>query len=259
MNNKINNKINSPNVYIVTVATESDFYYPYLVESCKRHNANLTVLGFGEKWKGFNWKYTKMLEYLKTKKNNDIICFVDGYDVICTRDVDDLGETFIKLKNKYDCKMIVSYDDSEFTLLNNIYFGKCDEILINSGLYIGFAKDLLEILDNVQKLNPDEIADDQTLLTQYCNLKPSNIQIDISNNLFLSLVRPIKELHDYVTIIDNNVIYNNKKPYFIHAPAGGYLDKLIIQLGYKHNYDDPTNNKLFQMNMLTILKKTLIC
>lgn len=44
-------------VHVVTVATESKSYFPYLVESCKRHGGQLEVLGMGEKWEGFNWKY----------------------------------------------------------------------------------------------------------------------------------------------------------------------------------------------------------
>ena len=40
-------KIND--LHIVTVATESKYYFPYLIESCKRHGKELEVLGYGEK------------------------------------------------------------------------------------------------------------------------------------------------------------------------------------------------------------------
>jgi hypothetical protein len=70
-------------IHIVTVATESKYYFPYLVESCKKHGLNLEVLGFGEKWTGFNMRFRLMTDYLKQLPENDIVCFVDGYDVLC--------------------------------------------------------------------------------------------------------------------------------------------------------------------------------
>ena len=74
-------------LHIVTVATDSQYYFPYLVESCKRNGKELEVLGMGEVWQGFNWKYVKMMEYLKTLPTDDIVCFVDGYDVVCCRNL----------------------------------------------------------------------------------------------------------------------------------------------------------------------------
>ena len=44
----------------VTVATHNDGYLKWLKESCKRYSANLVILGFGEKWQGYNWKFIKI-------------------------------------------------------------------------------------------------------------------------------------------------------------------------------------------------------
>jgi hypothetical protein len=51
------------NFHIVTVATESKYYFPYLLESCKNNGKELEVLGYGEKWEGLNWKFKKMIDY----------------------------------------------------------------------------------------------------------------------------------------------------------------------------------------------------
>ena len=117
------------NLHIVTVATDPKYYFPYLVESCKRNGKELEVLGFGEKWKGFYWKYELMIEYLKSVSENDIVCFIDGYDVICTRDLNELKESFIKIKNEKNCKIIVGHDKIKknnflFKLFHNIFFCK---------------------------------------------------------------------------------------------------------------------------------------
>ena len=98
-------------LHIVTFATESKYYFPYLQESCRRNGKELEVLGYGEKWEGFNWRYIKMIEYLKGLPEDDIVCFVDGYDVICTRNLHELIPVFLKIKEKEGCKMVVGEDN----------------------------------------------------------------------------------------------------------------------------------------------------
>lgn len=71
---------------LVTVATHSERYFPYLELSAKRNGHDLVVLGWGEKWQGFAWKFMLMLEYLKTLKPDEIVCFVDAYDVVILED-----------------------------------------------------------------------------------------------------------------------------------------------------------------------------
>ena len=105
-------------LHIVTVATESKFYLPYLVESCKKNGKELEILGFGEKWQGFTWRFKLMIDYLENININDIVCFIDGYDVICTRNLNELKENFIKLKNETNSKIIVGYDQID---KNNIF------------------------------------------------------------------------------------------------------------------------------------------
>jgi len=41
-------------LYIITVVTESKYYFTYLQKSFKLNGAELVVLGYNEKWKGLN-------------------------------------------------------------------------------------------------------------------------------------------------------------------------------------------------------------
>ena len=107
------------NLHIVTVVTESKYYFPYLSKSCKRHGKQLKILGYGEKWKGFNWRFKLMIEYLETLKDDDIVCFIDGYDVLCTRNLNELKSVFLKLHKEKKCKIIVGYDNIKHTNLIN--------------------------------------------------------------------------------------------------------------------------------------------
>jgi len=51
-------------LHIITVATEIKYYMPYLIESIKKNNNELVILGLNMKWLGFNWRFKMMKEYL---------------------------------------------------------------------------------------------------------------------------------------------------------------------------------------------------
>lgn len=238
------------NLHIVTVATHSQYYFPYLIESCEKMGSKLVILGYGKKWKGFSWKFKLVIDYLNNLDKNNIVCFVDGYDVICTRNLKELSTNFLKLKKKNNCKIIIS----EHKLIKNNYlldinetilnfsFGKCKNKFLNSGIYIGQVKDLLEILNKVY-IDDIDTMDDQLLLTKYCQTYPDDIYIDTNNELFLSLELPYKEIDSYLEFDNNKVSYNNNYPFFIHGPGQTYLDNIIIKMNY--NYTDKINNKIF--------------
>jgi hypothetical protein len=52
---------------LVTVATHNDKYFPALQESCDRLGYNLVILGWGEKWQGFAWRFKLVRDYLETQ------------------------------------------------------------------------------------------------------------------------------------------------------------------------------------------------
>jgi hypothetical protein len=238
-------------LHIVTVATDSEYYFPYLVESCKRNGKELEVLGMGEKWQGFNWKYVKMMEYLKNLPTDDIVCFVDGYDIICCRNLNELVDEFKEIKERTGCKIVVGNDKDKTSIIENylilFYFGKCKNKQINSGTYIGYVKDVLEIIEKIYELNPKNDADDQILMIQYCNKTENEIYCDTESKLFLSLCFPLEEIDKYMDIDENTkiVTYESNKPFFIHANGYGYLDNVISKLGYDIE-KDKIKNELFR-------------
>ena len=96
--------------HIVSVVTKSKFYFPYLQKSCIKNNIALEVIGFGQQWMGFAWRYTLMLEYLRKLQLYDIVCFIDGYDVISVRNLLELKNEFLKIKFRENCKIIVGHN-----------------------------------------------------------------------------------------------------------------------------------------------------
>lgn len=236
------------NLHIVTVATESKYYFPYLVESCKRHGQELEVLGYGEKWQGFNHKFQLMYNYLKKLPPTDIVCFVDGYDVLCVRDLNELKTEFIKTSKEKKCKIIVAQDKHTnyfFDFIHPYIFGTCKNLHLNSGTYIGYVSDVLDIIKTIYESNPDKGNDDQKLLTEYCNHNEKQFYIDVKNKFFFTQLSFLSEIYNYVNIKNNDeVVVNHEKPFFIHVPHG-YLDNLIIKLGYNYDYNNKINNQIF--------------
>ena len=244
------------NVEVITISTDNKFYYPNLVESCRKNKGKLTTLGMGEEWKGYNWRFRKMIDYLSNLSDDKIVCFIDGYDVVSCRDLTELADEFIKLKNKYKCKMVVGCDNYGYigkNFFTNIFFGKCGdgEYYLNAGTYIGYAKDLKDIISKIYELNPTDAADDQVLMIKYYNEHPGEIHIDNECKLFLVLSYPLIEVDYFTSITINNnklhAIDYKSMPFFIHAPGNGFLNNIIIKLGYGTPDSDVKKNLTYAM------------
>lgn len=251
-------------VHVVTVATESKYYFPYLKQSCERHGAHLEALGIGEKWEGLSWKLKKMTDYLKTVPATDIVCFVDGYDVICCRDLKELPAEFKRIKAETGCKIVVGHEKPSFISgFNSLYYGKCKNQSINSGTYVGYAGDLLEIIPKIHAINPTNDTCDQYLMTQYCQKNTDEFHCDVDNCLFLTFFKPFERLHNYVeTREGHEVHHNSNRPFFVHAAGCGFLDDLIHALGYDIELGIISNrifyesfDKFTRMHILRLLKE----
>lgn len=238
--------------HIITVATSSELYFPYLVDSCKKNGIPLTVLGYGEKWTGFTFRFDKMIQYLKKLDPNDIVCFIDGYDVICVRNLREMTDVFLQLKKKNNCKIVIAENN---IIMNNLYnvvlyitvktsFDKCKNKLINAGSYIGQVKDILYVLEQVY--TGDNTLDDQKILVKYCKTNPNDFYIDLKNELFLTIDRPFDSIHPYLTVKNNKIYYNNNRPFFIHGNGHTYLDSTLDLIGYKNVN---INHKLYYKNI----------
>jgi hypothetical protein len=251
-------KKNNHTLHIVTVSTDDRFYFKYLIESCKKNGVPLTVLGYGEKWKGYTWRFKLMMDFIKSVDPYDVICFVDSYDVLCIRNLDTLLNTFLKIKEKYNCKIITGYEHYNSFIQKtfaDIYFSECNGKHLNCGTYIGHAKDLLHVLITSKSIDEKE-TDDQKLLTKYCQIYPNDIYIDIHNEIFLVIHNSLNEIYNELEIDNNNNIsYNKNHPYFIHGASSSYLNKLIKRGGYQ--IDNQTIKKINEESIQYVLKKTM--
>ncbi len=230
--------MNKNKLHIITVANKSMYYYPYLVKSVKKNNNKLITLGFNKKWVGFNTKFKWMLKYIQQLKDNDIVCFVDGFDVICVRDLNKLTNVFLKIKEREKCNIIAGCDINFrplfFKIISKLYFTKeINSKVINSGTYIGFVKDIKKFLLFVLNQDDDELADDQILMNSYNKLHPNEIYVDINTEIFATIIDTLNSIKKYVSIHNDSIYFNNNKPFFIHGASSSFMNEIIEELGYK--------------------------
>lgn len=209
-------------LHIITVATESKYYLPYLQDTVSNFGSELLILGYKEKWGGYVFKLEKSIEFLNSVNPLDIVCFIDGYDVICTRNLDTLVDIFFNIKNRTGCKIVIGKDSGYIPeFISKIYFGTCGNQILNSGTYIGMAGDILEILLEARDMYPNE-KDDQMLLTKYCDVFPRKFYLDVHYEIFYSSTKPLTQAS----------IPIQSAPFFVHAPGCGYLDNILTDMGY---------------------------
>lgn len=240
--------IRKPLMRLVTVATHSDGYFPWLIQSCERHNADLEILGWGQKWQGFAWRLTLMIDYLKSLDQNEIVCFIDAYDVVLLKPLSKIEERFIKIHKETKCKMVVAHEDHDSMihyLGANFTFGTCKGQNVNAGTYVGFANDLIETLEQIYKLNPQFNSDDQELLVKYCKAFPQKIHIDVDKTLFYTFIDVFgfstKKLLQDISVMDSCVL---------HAPVTTSITKELKALGYTFTKEQDENIKKFHRKTL---------
>jgi hypothetical protein len=245
---------------LVTVATHSDVYFPFLLESCARYNAHINVLGWNQKWAGYIWKFLLVKDFVNALPNDEIVCFVDAYDVILTRPLEEFEKAFKSLSSINKVGLVVGCDhfaNSFYSLINKFVFGKCHNKPLNSGTYIGYVKNIKEMINEVLPKSTELFANDQIALTSYCKQNPRNVYIDCDNLLFLTILNPLINIIDKDMFItpDKQIVYKGARPFFIHGNGNTNLNTLLIKLGYNVSVEDEA--RIRKANIHLIFKKII--
>jgi len=234
----------------VCVATEMKLYLPYL----KQLLPELVVLGLNTKWDGFITKYKLLREYLSTPEiqDDDIICFIDAYDVLPTKNIALLEtkyQTF--MKEHPDIKIIVGYDKVDNFIheyLCRMTFGTVNDIRLNSGQFIGTAKNIREIITHILDTTA-HFQTDQIELTKYAN-KNKTVYIDINEEFFYVKSLPLQQVL-LPKIVSINAVA------FIHANGNGCLEHFLYE---EHNIQVQLKERWFNFldNVKGVLRKIII-
>ena len=245
-------------MHLVTIATHSDAYLPYLKKSCKRFESKLTILGWGQKWTGYSFKFKLMKEYLETIHDDDIVCFIDSFDVILLRPICELEHAFVTYSELTGMRIIVGCDKPPSWLVKSIgslQFGTCHGLLLNSGTYIGYAKEIKQMLDE-SYVRPD--MDDQLMMVKYVQKHPHSVHIDTSSIFFLTINNPTGHFlydKDILTVKDKTLYYRGIRPFFAHGNGNTNMTDLIQQLGY--SMSDLSTHAIRSSSYFTQIRKVI--
>ena len=143
---------------------------------------DIKVIGWGKPWNGFLDKYKGMINHISEYEDDDVVCFVDGFDVLPNKSVDVFKERFFEM----NAPIIASLNHN--FLFNYKVFGTCqNQNTANSGMYCGYVKEIRNILNDMLK---DRMSkDDQRNMNAVC--KEHNVKVDEEYRLFYNI--PISE------------------------------------------------------------------
>lgn len=176
------------NARVLTVATHSQGYFEQMVNN--DYGIPVEVLGFGKPWTGFTMKFEEVLNRVKELPDDEIVVFLDGFDTIIRGSLDVAVNRFKQM----DCKVLfsehVSPTDSVPDWAVRRIFGTCyKKHIANTGLYMGYAKYIRELLQNVLY---SSCKDDQTIINGACRLV-DYIKVDTENVIFCNMRNGMEE------------------------------------------------------------------
>jgi len=209
--------------YVYTVATDLE-KAKQLTASAKHNRIKVKVLGAKEDWTGGDIKngpgggikINLLKKELYKHKDDDVILFVDGYDVLLNDSLDNIVQTYLSFhsrvvfaaeKNCWPNKEL----QSSFvqTAYGNDY--------LNSGCYIGTAGELKKILaEEIQNSEDDQLYFQQKYLSSQFD-----ITLDVHTKLFQCVARD----EDVISVNDDLKIHNsetNNFPKILHGNGGEY-------------------------------------
>lgn len=204
---------------VVAVATHRERMFDCFVESCKRQNVKLQLLGFGEKWRGFGWRWTLIKEYLETLPEDDVVVVTDAFDTIVLKGEEDFLKNFHAFKS--DVVFSTEPPANEIFFLVRYYryriFGPGP--IVNGGTYMGTVKGLKEFIAG---LTYEDNTDDQRLLSNLA--KEGNMVIDTGFSLFYHHIgwRPRHQMGK----IPGSCL--------VTFPGDGETNDIIAKLGYDY-------------------------
>ena len=239
-------------IHYVCIATENKFYLPYL----KQLIPNLIILGMNMEWEGYIMKPKLVNKYLKKLHNNDIVCIIDAYDILPTKNIVNLEKKFIDFcKNNPQVKMIVGSEKHDNNIikkkLSKIIFKEYEGYIINAGQMIGYVKNIKHYYEYILSLPKTYLEknhnDDQIILTKY-TLKLNNknkVYIDKKNNFFYVN----SEMLQQITIPNSNVC-------FVHAAMNGLMDNYLLE---HHNINIEMKDKstMYKEHLKQLVKKNI--
>lgn len=209
-------------LHIITYSTDNS-RHKLLQESAELFSIKIHII-HNDKWNGYIDKLIGTINYINTLNDDDLVLFIDAYDVLLSGPENEILEKFYK----YNCNILFSAElncypekfknnfDSIYPSIKNRY--------LNAGGYIGYVKYLKQIFEWKPLQDISDICKhggDQTYLMVYYlnNCKNLNLKIDHGSEVFQSM-----HLISWDEIVFKNGRLHNtvmkSNPCFVHFNGG---------------------------------------
>ena len=144
---------NLADVHMVAVATALKPELKLLYSSALALGVRMKVLGLGAPWRGLASKVELLQEYLSKVADDDLVLFIDAYDVLLLADADKLIHRFLALNARvvFSAEYTCAPDKGLSLLYANVTSTRATPFTyVNSGSYIGYVADVRTMLQEVQ-------------------------------------------------------------------------------------------------------------
>jgi uncharacterized protein YlzI (FlbEa/FlbD family) len=215
-----------PKVHFFTYATE-EHKLKDLAESAKMFGINISC-SLAQSWGGFIDKIINKIEVYKNIPDNEIVCFIDGYDMIVNSNIYEIIDKF----NSYKCDLLFG---AEMHCWPRTHLQEMDKITdhrmkykyLNAGGYIGYKHAIMEALlwkplDEIKDIVQDNTQTDQSYFMSYYIHHPHKIKLDNRQKIFqnMYLVRWTD------VCVQHGRFYNFKldeTPCFVHFSGNSWM------------------------------------
>ena len=218
--------LSSDRFHVCTVASYTNVNLNKLILSCNKHHIDLEIIGLGLPYYGNGTKLFHLNEYLNSLNDDDIVMFVDAFDVLVIADKEVILKKFIDMNVPF--VMSAEKGCFPFADLANKYPKTSSPFkFINSGCYIGYVHNLKTWLRELSPLNLE--TSDQGQITIHYLKNKYVFAIDYYCELFLSLYQVRKR---EIAIKKNGVLSlkTGSKPCVVHANGKSfYLWNIIYE------------------------------
>jgi len=213
---------------VITVATKSEGYFPYLLASCKRFGIHLDVLA-PPVWRGFNHRLHLMQEFLATLRDDEIVMFIDAYDVVFTRGLEELEAQYKQRSGTRIAIAVENLSDLGATAYNYVVFGTCTGKALNAGTYMGYVhllKAMLKAVDSKRKH-----GDDQRAITDLCKKQTETFYLDESSDWFL-VSGGDRKVDEDISFRQGELWFRGRRPFVLHCPGNRDMTPYLTAMGY---------------------------
>ena len=208
-------------LHVISFATDPS-RLEYLNNSAELNKLKIHYL-MASKWNGYTDKITYTRKFLETVDPNDIVCFIDAYDVLAVGSYDEIVEKF----KSYNCDLLLGSELNSFPEHYKNHYptmqSPTNYLYVNSGGYIGYAHAISKLMlwkDHTTIERICENGGDQTYFIEYFLQNPSEkIRLDTYQKIFQNM-HWVSWNEFY---IQNGRFVNtilNEKPCFIHYNGG---------------------------------------